>query len=51
MENKIITDAIRERIEKELRKGSKLELRLRSNKDGTEELILYKTQSEKLNIE
>jgi hypothetical protein len=50
MENRIITDDIAKSLEKEIRDGAVLEIRLRTNKDNTEELVVYKKTSQKLNI-
>lgn len=51
MENKIITETVRQCIERELKNGTQLEMRLKTNKDGSEELVVYKKKTEKLNIE
>ena len=50
MENRILTDDIAKSLEKEIRDGAVLEIRLRTNKDSTEELVVYKKTSQKLNI-
>ena len=50
MENRIITDDIAKSLEKEIRDGAVLEIRLRTNKDNIEELVVYKKTSQKLNI-
>lgn len=51
MDKQYITDDVRITIEKALKNGDKIEMRLKKNKDGTEELIIFKSIFQKVNIE